>query len=322
LTHTFDIRFARTAGLAVWLEEPANRFRWKGTGRLSISRDGITIVAKRGLSSLFRSSPPRRIPAADLKEVYREGAALRFEFATPENPREVVPLWADSRDVAASIVQLLPTTRTVELDGEPARAAPRPRMDRRVVAALLAGVVIGAIASAMWMRAAPEAVPTVDNPRTTTAAPAAIEVDDAAPSMPAILPDARPAPRDGAAYKAASRAVSAFNAEANELLRAYQINRMELETDVMSREQFAESLPALERQWWKLTVRILDADELAVPQFADVRASMLDMAADWRKFLSLYAEGMRKDDPALIRVAFATLARAERAQWQVWRFER
>jgi hypothetical protein len=49
---------------------------------------------------------------------------------------------------------------------------------------------------------------------------------------------------------------------------------------------------------------------------------MLDVAANWRQFLFLYADGMRKDDPAIIRTAFATLQRAERAQWRVWRFER
>jgi hypothetical protein len=183
---------------------------------------------------------------------------------------------------------------------------------------LLAGVAIGAIATAMLMRAAP----LVDKPGATTVAPAAIEVDDAAPSMPVSLPDTRSVLRDGAAYKSAARVVSAFNAEAAELLRAYQLNRMELETDVLSREQFADALPELERQWSKLTVKILDTDELAVPQFADVRAAMLDVAAHWRQFLFQYADGMRKDDPALIRKAFATLRQAELAQWRVWRFER
>jgi hypothetical protein len=320
LTHTFDIRFARAAGFAAWLQEPANRFRWKGAGRLSISRDGITIAATRGLSSMFRLSPPRRIPAADLKEVYREGAALRFEFATPENPREVLPLWADDRDIAASIVRLLPTTQTVELDGEPARAAPRLRVDRRIVAALIVGIAIGAISTGWLMRAAPSPVTVADDSSPATVAPA-IDVDDAAPSMPVSLPDPRAIPRDSAAYKSAARFVSAFNAEASELLKAYQLNRMDLESDAMSREQFADALPALERRWWRLTLQILDSSELAVPQFAEVRAAMLEVGAHWRKFLTLYAEGMRKDDPAVIRSAFSMLLRAERAQWRVWRFD-
>jgi len=130
LTHTFDIRFARTAGFAAWLEAPANRFRWKGAGRLSISSDGITIAASRGLASLFRLVPSRKIPAGDLKEVYREGAALRLEFATAESARGVVPLWVKDRETAANIVHLLPTTRTVELEESHERAAPRARVTR------------------------------------------------------------------------------------------------------------------------------------------------------------------------------------------------
>lgn len=321
LTHTFDIRFARSAGFGSWLETPSNRFQWKGAGRLSITSDGITIAAKRGITSLFRLAPPRRIAAADLKEVYREGAALRFEFATPENPREVVPLWVGDRDIAANIVQLLPTTQTVELDETPARPAPRTRGDRRIVAALSIGIAIGAIATGLLTRPVRSPAPIVDGSPPANVAPVAIEVDVAAPSMPIPLPEPRSVPRDSAAYKSAARAVSAFSAEANELLKAYQLNRMDLESDAMTREQFADSLPALERRWWTLTLQILDAEELAVPQFADVRAAMLGVGTHWRKFLTLYAEGMRKDDPALIRLAFSTLARAESAQWRVWQFE-
>ena len=317
MTHTFDIRFARTAGFAAWLEAPANRFRWKGAGRLSISSDGITIAASRGLASLFRLVPSRKIPAGDLKEVYREGAALRLEFATAESARGVVPLWVKDRETAANIVHLLPTTRTVELEESHERAAPRARIDRRVAGALLAGVAIGVAATYALMRTDPAPI-AIESPPASVAA--TVEVDDAAPSMPVALPEPRPAPRDSAAYKSAARVVSAFNAEANDLLKAYQLNRMDLESDVMTREQFADALPALERRWWKLTLQVMDADELAVPQFADVRAATLDVAVHWRNFLTLYAEGMRKDDPAMIRRAFSTLARAEREQWTLRRF--
>ncbi|MBC8025805.1 MAG: hypothetical protein H7Y89_07430 [Steroidobacteraceae bacterium] len=321
LTHTFDIRFARTAGFAAWLEAPANRFRWKGAGRLSISSDGITIASRRGISSLFRLAPSRRIPAGDLKEVYREGAALRFEFATAESAREVVPLWVKDRETAANIVHLLPTTRTVELEESHSRAAPRARIDRRVAVALLAGIAIGGVATWALMRNEPAPIAIGSQlARVADGVAVPVEVDGAAPSMPIPFPEPRPVPRDSAAYKSAARAVSAFNAEASELLKAYQLNRMDLESETMTREQFAESLPALERRWWKLTLQVLDADELAVPQFAEVRASTLEVGAHWRKFLALYAEGMRKDDPALIRRAFSTLALAEREQPRLWQF--
>ena len=48
MAHTFDIRFARTEGMAALFEAPANRFRWKGAGKLSIDAEGISIAVKRG----------------------------------------------------------------------------------------------------------------------------------------------------------------------------------------------------------------------------------------------------------------------------------
>lgn len=319
MTHTFDIRFASTAGLAAWLEAPVNRFRWKGAGRLSITSDGITIAGRRGFSSLFRLAPSRRIPASDLKDVYREGAALRLEFATAESAREVVPLWVKDRETAANIVQLLPTTRTVEFEESRARAAPRARIDRRVVVALVAGIAIGVVATWVLMRdeRAPAEMAAASERGSVAAA---VEVDDAAPAIPIALAEPRPAPLDSAAFKTAARAVTAFNAEADVLIKAYQLNRMDLESEAVTREQFADSLPALERRWWKLTLQIMDANELAVPQFAEARASTLAMGFYWRKFLTMYSEGMRKDDPALIRSAFSTLALAEREQYALWQF--
>src|SRR5262245_43430383 len=72
MAHTFDIRFAH------------------GVGLLSIDAQGLS-VAPRGLLAWLSRRPSRRIPAASLKEVYREGDSLRVEFATADNPREVLP---------------------------------------------------------------------------------------------------------------------------------------------------------------------------------------------------------------------------------------
>jgi hypothetical protein len=116
MTQTFDIRFARSAGFAALLEVPENVFRWKGGGRLRIDAQGVSISVKRGLSALFGGKHTQRIPTENLRAVYREGDALRVEFQSGEDARVVVPFWADDRDTAAKIVQLLPTRETVELE--------------------------------------------------------------------------------------------------------------------------------------------------------------------------------------------------------------
>jgi hypothetical protein len=321
LIHTFDIRFARSAGISAWLEEPVNRFRWKGAGRLSISRDVITIAARRGLASLFRHSPPRRIAAADLREVYREGAALRLEFSTEESVREVLPLWVDDRDTAASIVKLLPTTQTVELEDAPARATPRVRWDRGLLATL--SVLVATLAGLAWIL-------TRDEPVTASAAPAfARGATDSAPATPVLTNDIlvvqptaesllgtplRPVPAGTPASEAGRRAFTQFDAQAQDLLLHYQRARADLEAGALTHAKFAEVLASIEPGWWNVTFRLLETDGLADPALAELRATMLASARNWRGFLASYAEGMKADDPEAIRRSFELLDAAERLQ--------
>jgi len=116
VAHTFDIRFGRAAGLASLFDAPANSLGWKGSGLLSIDGHGISIALKRGLVSWLAGHRSQRISAENIREVYREGEALRVEFATGDSPRVTLPFWAHDRDTAARIVALLPTTRTVEIE--------------------------------------------------------------------------------------------------------------------------------------------------------------------------------------------------------------
>ena len=144
MAQTFDIRFARSAGLAAMLEVPENAFRWKGGGLLCIDAHGISIGLKRGLLALSGGKRTQRIPTEDLRAVYREGDALRVEYQSGESARVVLPFWADNREIAAQIVRLLPTSQTVEIEHD-TRAA-RPRADWRMLlssGAALAVIVVG-----------------------------------------------------------------------------------------------------------------------------------------------------------------------------------
>jgi hypothetical protein len=149
MAQTFDIRFARSAGLAALLEAPGNRFRWKGGGLLRIDADSIRFSVKRGLLSLFARNQTQRIPAEDLREVYREGEALRVEFQTDDTSRVVLPFWAGNRDIAAQIVRSLPTSQTVEIEhSTDATDSGKSRLDWRML--MLLGVVIVALVSGTW----------------------------------------------------------------------------------------------------------------------------------------------------------------------------
>jgi hypothetical protein len=214
MAQTFDIRFARSAGITALLESPGNRFRWKGGGLLSIDAQSIRFSVKRGLLTLFARKQTQRIPAEDLREVYREGEALRVEFQTGEAARVVLPFWAGDRATAAQIVRLLPTSHTVEIEHSTvANDSPKARLDRRVLAwmaAILAIIAAGSWALYLRSGAAPGATSAaiaapatspVDAPRTadTTvalpASPAATSIDRSLAESP-VTRSTSPTPSD------------------------------------------------------------------------------------------------------------------------------
>lgn len=192
MAHTFDIRFARSSGLAASFQAPTNTFGWKGAGRLSIDPEGISIAVRRGANSLFPQI--RRVPAADLKGVLREGDALRLEFATDSNTRAVVPFWVRDQETAEEIVRLLPTTRTVELDHDAAGVAyAQGRIDWRALTLFVVALV--SIAGGLWMLLrshAPAAVAQTDArtailDSTVSAAPSAEDVPEGSSSKPSAI---------------------------------------------------------------------------------------------------------------------------------------
>ena len=177
MAQTFDIRFAKSAGLAGLFEAPANEYRWKGAGSLSIDASGIHIAVQRGLLTLFARAQSRRFAPSSLVEVYREGNALRLEFSTRETPRSVLPVWVNDSNAAAQIVTLLPTQRSVELEDVAPGATGRYRIDRRVIAVLLGSIATLVIAALVLQRnfAGDPAASLIGS-----TPPVALPVDDAA----------------------------------------------------------------------------------------------------------------------------------------------
>jgi len=199
MTQTFDIRFAQSAGLAAILELPKNAFRWKGGGHLRIDANGISIGVKRGLLALLGSKNTQRIPNENIRAVYREGDAVRVEFQSGNNARVVVPFWADNRDTAAKIVQLLPTAQTVEIEDATRHA--KPGVDWRVLLLLalaLAAFVLATRAVYQWTQPNPREAPELEGNGIDVVLPAPVE----APKTSAPQVDA---PASGSSSKSAAR---------------------------------------------------------------------------------------------------------------------
>ncbi len=327
MSHTFDVRFAPSAGLAALLAQPSNTLRWKGSGRISIQPGAITIAVNRGLLS---QGGTRRIAAGQLREVYREGESLRLEFSGPDNKREVLPLWARHRDDAAEIVRLLPTTRTVEVEQPPSgnraekfRADPRAFGVLFAVALLIAAAVIGMQRSQMQSRpsvAETPAKPVADGVSTdarTSAELAVIEFPAPALLQLNIEDPVVPIPKGTRAYEIARMQIAQFEREAAALLDEYKTYRTQRETDVLTTDEYVRKLrDVIEAGWWKVTFRILEDPVFDDPALVGLRASLLAAARNWRAFLALYSEGQIENSQVLISRSFALLERAEAMEWR------
>lgn len=312
MAQTFDIRFANSAGLAGLFEAPANEYRWKGAGRLSIDATGISIAARRGLLTLFSRATTRRIPTDDLLEVYREGNALRLEFSTQESQRTVLPIWLGDRDAAAEIVTLLPTQRSVELEeGDP--ASRRYRFDRRLVALLLIAVATLGIGTVVLQRylAVDRITPRVEV--VSLPAPPAAPVAQIAPEIPA--------PIDTPAETAPKYLLSPI---AREEFRRFQAESRALHAEYssMRAEPTAEGLESLEARWQDVTVRIYDNENFEGIEFVAQRELELAISRSWRYYFSIHAAGLRAEDPQLVELATTHLAFAEALDARLSQFAR
>lgn len=310
MAHTFDIRFDRSAGLLGLFTIPANSFRWKGAGTLHIDASGISFAMKRGLLSLFPRT--RRLAAASLREVYREGEALHLTFETTGAPRATVSCWAADANTAAEIVGLLPTRRTLEIEhATDLHKAVRPHYDRRLLAGL-AALAVGITAGWLLLRPGNEVVPAV-----TLVQVPNIPVDVTL-TAPQLIIDAEdlilPIAPGTANFEVASRQLQSFETDAQALLDDYRVDRKLLESGAMDSETFANRLGGLELRWWNVTYRILDDGAFGNIELLDIRATLMAAARHWRAFLAQHAEGIRKGDHVMIARSFDELARAEQLQ--------
>jgi hypothetical protein len=169
MAHTFDIRFARSGGIAALFDAAENSFGWKGGGLLSIDAQGMSFALKRNIVSLLARRRSQRIPAEKIKEIYREGDALRVEFAIEGNPRAVLPFWARDRDTAAQIVQLLPTSRTFELE----HSTHEPDKGRKRMPLFLGAAAAVLVAGALFMGYRQTSLPVTNVPQNDAAITAA-----------------------------------------------------------------------------------------------------------------------------------------------------
>jgi hypothetical protein len=192
---TFDIRFARSSGIAALFDATGNSLGWKGGGRLSIDAQGISFALKRGVASLLARRRSQRIPAKNIREVYREGNALRVEFASNDDARVVLPFWARDRDTASQIVRLLPTLRTFEVENGPTETRQKKTRVRWVGPVAVLAVLAG-LAAAVFMLSMKQSTVNVENQIVVLPVPIEVPVAAKTTDQTTDTPPALPATED------------------------------------------------------------------------------------------------------------------------------
>jgi hypothetical protein len=150
----FRIRFSRAQGLAALFEQSTNSFHWVGYGTVHVHDRGLIITARRRHRAGLLRRDKLEVSATDIENVYREAAAVQVTLRGSHRG-SFFRFSASDAATAATIVRLLPTTRTLELENvslkatretwltsdQPAADANRSpgyNLRRRVLPALLA----------------------------------------------------------------------------------------------------------------------------------------------------------------------------------------
>jgi hypothetical protein len=347
MARIFDIRFARNAGLAAWFEAPANSFRWKGPGRISIDDHWLVFARSRLFWPFARLL--HRLPVSALTSVYREGSSLRLEFAG--SPQLVVPIWARDHADAAEIVRLVPTNRTVEVDAPPSRPASSAHRSGGLALVVL-GAILGVTATLaiIGMRRADDDVQSAgaraeaiairevdtsasaepassggvaaDAPAAHSRAARAVPVSASAPGLVArSVAPSRWAGDDAAAPAGVqpANARSTLGAGSAVIEDSYAGGVAASRSDFFRAAALAlrsdhvdGRLPPgeLERRWWALSQRLYSS-----PEFDDWRThwlvdAQLGVSLNWRISLTNYRNALATGDRAQIDAAQAELESA------------
>ena len=290
------VRFSSTASLVSPMRSPLNSFRWVGPGTLRVSEQGVIVTAKR--ATLLGLRPFEQFfPAAQIRDVYREGAAVQVHLREPRNA--YFRMWAEDPASAAQLVALLPTRQTIEFESE--FSEPQVRGTWRVPGAWLAAL-LAAIATAGLIGFAVHQLTTHHGPAppAPVAAPAAV-----APAGPTIvLPeDALRARQDLVDYR--SR-IAVLRQEFSAAFDALMDGRV-------SQQKFADELEQwLLPQWDDLEARLRRSG--AAPHSVQERADddLLAAVNNWQLATRAYTDDLRKQ--RLVERPFQYMSRAYRYQ--------
>jgi hypothetical protein len=195
-------------------------------------------------------------------------------------------LWAENSAIAAQIVELLPTKKTIEFEN--AIEEPEIVIAWRVPAAgLLVLLAAASIAVLTWMAVEHRGL-AIQEPAATRLPPTQTQPT---PAVPTTGPEAVPSVED--AFLADQDLVK-FGARIESLSTEFQVSWKELQFGMVSQETFADELDKLLRPQWdalEAQVRRTGAAQGSARERAD--HELMAVINNWQLALYAYADDLR-----------------------------
>jgi hypothetical protein len=281
----FPVRFTPNPGLRSLLRRPPNTRGWVGAGAILIDQQSLRITAKR-LTPLGLRRTLDFVHQSEIREVYREGNAIRVDLLDEERPGYFC-LWAEDAESAAEIVRRLPTSSTVEIEGVDRAVWEEPpqRLSRSVLWAAACLVLIG---GSIW--AGKTLFPPVRAPQTiphqgaTLSGPLPMPIHTT--SAVAVVPDV-------GTLSDLEKFTARFDALASQFSVAFDA----LQTGELSQAEFADGLEHWLIPQWRTVSTELAAPAAGASVLRTNTDVMLKQVSDsWSQALTLYAQGLRDHD--------------------------
>lgn len=305
----FPVRFTPESGPDP--EMPANSFRWIGWATLHIGAHGVLVSARRRGWMGFKRRERRFFASADIRNVYRESGAVRVELADTGAGPQSFQFWPADLKTAATIVALLPTANTVEID-TPGSSAAAPAVRRRSVWILgVAAMVIAALVAVgiMFLR---QGERTLQVAGTVTMLPvSAASAPGAVAAKLATAPDAEVF-NGMQEFERIEPQIEGLKTQFSTALTALQLGSL-------SQGQFSDGLETwLIPQWRTLSNEAVEATPAQGSARYELHEDLVNITSTWQNALQSYANGLRDHDTARNLAAFGQLRHAHDLEQQAW----
>lgn len=297
------VRFTLVDGFFAFFNAPPNSFGWVGAGTLRFDGHGITVTAlRRPFVGLHRSR--RFISAFEIREVYREGPAVRVDLREAGVHRPFFWFWADDVAAAAAVVRHLAPKRSIEFDdGIPQRSSHSfGRLKRSRVPVLTVVLTLLVVATLTWFSRSKHE--------------GQIPVSVTSPAGPATAIETRLQASQSDVAQARME-LDRFDTETSALELEFSTSFDALQRGSLSQQDFANRLDGSLIPRWEAMQRELTSIPLPIGSAAaNVREALTRSAVKWQWALRIYAAGLRVHDSNVVLIAFDHLRQAEDARRQ------